>query len=87
LDGCELIHISFDIDSLDTSISQGTGTPVPNGLTKEEAIAVLTNLLKSNKICSIEFTEVNPLLDNKNITAENAIDILDKVVKQLTIDN
>ena len=28
LTDCELIYVSFDVDSLDSSISKGTGTPV-----------------------------------------------------------
>ena len=39
---CELIYISFDVDSLDSSISKGTGTPVPNGF----SISEIKNLLK-----------------------------------------
>ena len=37
LDHCDMIYVSFDVDSLDSRISTGTGTPVPNGLTVEEA--------------------------------------------------
>src|SRR5215204_5714305 len=37
LDHCDLIYISFDVDSIDSRYSTGTGTPVPNGLTVEEA--------------------------------------------------
>src|SRR6476660_3538306 len=32
LSDCTDIYVSFDVDSLDTSISKGTGTPVHNGL-------------------------------------------------------
>ena len=34
---CTDIYISFDVDSLDSSISKGTGTPVGNGLREREA--------------------------------------------------
>ena len=32
LSDCQDIYISFDVDSLDSSITKGTGTPVHNGL-------------------------------------------------------
>src|SRR5690606_35612126 len=38
LQNCDQIYISFDVDSMDPSISRGTGTPVSEGLTVEEAI-------------------------------------------------
>jgi arginase len=31
LDHCDLIYVSFDVDSIDSRFSTGTGTPVPNG--------------------------------------------------------
>ena len=34
LDHCDYIYVSFDVDSMDSRISAGTGTPVPNGLTE-----------------------------------------------------
>jgi len=37
LDHCDLIYVSFDVDSMDSRISSGTGTPVPNGITEKEA--------------------------------------------------
>jgi arginase len=37
LSSCDDIYVSFDVDSLDSSISRGTGTPVSNGLKEREA--------------------------------------------------
>ena len=36
LSDCTDIYVSFDVDSLDSSISRGTGTPVSNGLRERE---------------------------------------------------
>ncbi len=63
LKSCDLIYVSFDVDSLDPEISIGTGTPVPNGLSIAEASFLLSSLLKNEKIIGLEFTEINPLLD------------------------
>lgn len=81
LDHCDLLYISFDVDSMDCNlISHGTGTPVPNGLDEQEATTLLTELAKSEKLCCFEVTEINPTLDEKtNTMAETAFRVLDKV--------
>jgi len=83
LKDCEQIYISFDVDSLDSSISLGTGTPVPNGLTVEEAIKLNTELIKDKRVCCWEIVEVNPTLDTENLMAENAFDVLEATTKSL----
>ncbi len=81
LDHCDLIYVSFDVDSMDSRISIGTGTPVPNGLTVEEAKILNTELAKSPKLCVWEVAEVNPTLDTQNSMAENAFDILEATAR------
>ncbi|MEX0883941.1 MAG: arginase [Cyclobacteriaceae bacterium] len=83
LKNCEQIYISFDVDSLDSSISKGTGTPVPNGLTVEEAILLNTTLIKDKRVCAWEIVEVNPTLDSENLMAENAFDVLEATTNSL----
>ncbi|MCA0427602.1 MAG: arginase [Bacteroidetes bacterium] len=75
LSDCDHILVSFDVDSLDPEISIGTGTPVPNGLTLQEASELLNGLLKSPKTVALEITEVNPLLDRTNPMEEIAADL------------
>ena len=77
LSACDVIYISFDVDSLDSSISMGTGTPVPNGLTVEEAKKINSTLVKDAKVCAWEIVEVNPTLDSENRMAEVAFEILE----------
>ncbi len=80
LENCDLIYISFDVDSMDCNyVSHGTGTPVPVGFSEYEATKLLLNLLKNEKVCCFEVTEVNPTLDEKcNVMAETAFRILEK---------
>lgn len=66
LNQCDYIFVSFDVDSLDPSISSGTGTPVPNGLYYDEARLLLYNFLSAEKTVAFEITEVNPILDRIN---------------------
>lgn len=84
LNHCNLIYISFDVDSMDSSISKGTGTPVRNGITEKEAGSLCVRLVQNEKVCCFEICEVNPTLDKENLMAENTFEILQKVVSQIT---
>lgn len=79
LSACDYIYISFDIDSLDKSLVPGTGTPVDSGLSELETKKLLQLLLKDERLCCFELTEVNPLLDVENKTAKMALEILDSL--------
>lgn len=83
LNHCDDIYVSFDVDSLDSSISRGTGTPVSNGLREREAEDLLAALAQNRKICCLEITEVNPTLDKENLMAEIAFNILQRTVNLL----
>jgi len=83
LDHCDMIYVSFDVDSIDSRVSTGTGTPVPNGLTVEEAKILNVELAKDPKVCAWEIVEVNPTLDTENRMAESAFEILDATVKSI----
>ncbi len=84
LDQCDLIYVSFDVDSMDSAISKGTGTPAPNGITEKEAGNLIYYLLRSRKVCCLEMVEINPTLDKENLMAENAFEILLKASNQIT---
>jgi arginase len=86
LDSCDMIYVSFDVDSLDPSISRGTGTPVPNGITGKEAGNLVARLMSNEKICGFDIVEVNPTLDRENKMAENAFDILLRATNSLIND-
>ncbi len=86
LDHCDLIYVSFDVDSMDASISKGTGTPVANGLTEREAGNLIARLMTSEKVCCFEMVEVNPTLDKENLMAENAFEILVRATNALLND-
>lgn len=77
LAGCQRIHVSFDVDSLDPSISMGTGTPVPNGLWVEEAATLLQGLCRDPRTATLDVVEINPALDDKNAMAEAALSIME----------
>lgn len=82
---CDSIYVSFDVDSMDPELtSRGTGTPVPNGITPEEAKELLVLLVRNPKTVCIEIVEVNPCLDNKgNVMAETAFNLLQAMTEAL----
>jgi arginase len=86
LDHCDIIYVSFDVDSMDSRISSGTGTPVPNGITEKEAGNLIYYIMRSKKIVCFEMVEINPTLDKENLMAENAFEILQKATNQLNND-
>jgi len=80
---CTDIYVSFDVDSLDASITKGTGTPVGNGLREREAEDLISKFMQNRKICCFEISEVNPTLDKENLMAEIAFNILQRSVNVL----
>lgn len=60
------IYVSFDVDSLDPKISEGTGTPVENGLNLDQAQELLHAIWNEPKVKTLEFTEINPTLESNN---------------------
>jgi len=86
LSDCTDIYISFDVDSLDSSISKGTGTPVGNGLKEREVEDLISKFMQNRKICCFEITEVNPTLDKENLMAEIAFNILQRSVNVLMMN-
>ena len=85
LSQCDKIYITFDVDSLDPSISRGTGTPVKGGLNEREAADIILEFVQNEKVCCLEFTEINPTLDSENVMAETVFEILQKVARQVEI--
>lgn len=85
LSHCDIVYISFDVDSMDPDLtSHGTGTPVKNGITPEEATAILVHFAKNDKTICMEIVEVNPCLDEKvNKMAEVTVDLVESIVTAL----
>lgn len=74
--GYDAIYVSFDVDSLDPSVSRGTGTPVPDGITVSDAKKLLKAFTHMSNFKALEVTEVNPLLDSENKMANTVVKIL-----------
>ncbi|WP_428104168.1 arginase [Candidatus Palauibacter sp.] len=69
-------HLSFDLDALDPRIAPGVGTPVRGGLTYREGHLVCEKAAHSGKLLSLDLVELNPVLDDRNQTAELGVGIV-----------
>lgn len=64
------VYVSFDIDGLEPQFCPGTGTPVPGGLSYNEAVYLLRSLFKAGKqIVGFDLCEVGPTDFDGNIGA------------------
>lgn len=70
------LHFSLDVDALDSAETPGTGTRVMGGLSYRESHFALELLNESKLVTSMDLVEVNPLIDNLNHTAEQAVALL-----------
>ena len=67
--------LSLDLDGLDPVDAPGVGTPVIGGISYRESHLAMEMLEESHFITSAEFVEVNPILDDRNKTAEIAVEL------------
>ena len=72
----DCLHFSLDVDALDPAETPGTGTRVMGGLSYRESHFALELLNESKLVTSMDIVEVNPLIDNSNHTAEQAVALL-----------
>ncbi|WP_255404739.1 arginase [Thermoactinomyces sp. DSM 45892] len=78
--GTDGVHLSLDLDGLDPSDCPGVGTPVPGGITYRESHLAMEMLADSNVLTSAEFVEVNPILDQSNLTAKVAVALISSML-------
>ena len=68
--------VTFDIDMIDPRFAPGSGTLVRGGTTYREAHLALEMIAERGGMVSFEIVEVNPLLDQSNITVELACELI-----------
>lgn len=78
--GTDGVHLSLDLDGLDPSDCPGVGTPVPGGITYRESHLAMEMLADSGILTSAEFVEVNPILDQSNLTAKVAVALISSML-------
>lgn len=68
----DLVYVTFCMDVFDVSFAPGVSAPSVMGLEPKVARALTREIIKTKKLCCVDFAEVNPLLDQDNITAKLA---------------
>jgi arginase len=69
-------HVSFDVDGCDPSVIPGSGTLVPGGVRYREAHLLLEYCADSRQMTSMEVVELNPFMDQGNISAERTLRLI-----------
>lgn len=75
-DGTCGFHLSLDLDALDPRVAPGVGTPVRGGLTYREGHLVCEKASRSGGLLSLELVELNPVLDDRNQTAQLGVGLV-----------
>ncbi len=69
-------HVSLDMDWIDPEDAPGVGTPVRGGATYREAHLAMEIIADHGKMLSMEIVEVNPVIDERNRTADLAVELV-----------
>ncbi len=69
-------HVSFDVDGCDPGVMPGSGTLVPGGVSYREAHLLLEECANDGRMVSMEVVELNPFLDERNVSAERAVALI-----------
>jgi arginase len=68
-------HVSLDMDWIDPEDAPGVGTPVWGGATYREAHLAMEVISDHGRLLSFEIVEVNPVIDERNQTADLAVEL------------
>lgn len=68
--------VTFDVDIIDPTFAPGSGTLVRGGITYREAHLALEVIAETDKMRAFEIVEVNPMIDQSNITVELAGELI-----------
>ena len=70
------IHVTMDMDFIDPFYAPGVGTPERGGATYRESHFAMEKIADSGKVLSVELTELNPLYDTANQTAQLGVEMI-----------
>jgi arginase len=79
------LHVSFDVDFLDPDIAPGVGTTVRGGPSYREAQLCMEMIADTGRMGSLDVFELNPALDERNRTAEVAVDLIESLFGKSTL--
>jgi arginase len=71
----ERLHVSLDMDAIDPQIGPGVGTPCHGGLTYRESQLLMEIIADSGRCAALDIVEINPIFDQRNQTAQLAVEL------------
>src|SRR5438093_3509934 len=69
------VYVTVDIDAIDPAFAPGTGTPVPGGLTAQEALALVRSEEHTSELQSLTNLVCRLLLEKKKKNIKKTIQI------------
>lgn len=78
------IYVSYSMDILDPEIACGVSVPEVDGITEEDAMMILKEVLnRIDKISGFDIVELNPLRDMNRKTEQIALNILATTIQRI----
>ncbi len=84
--GTDGVHISYDLDVIDPKVAPGVSVPAINGINLDEAYKIadlICEEISKNIVKSFDLVELNPLLDKDKVTEKIAVEIMERVFKNI----
>ena len=77
------LHISFDLDGIDPAEITAVGTPVAGGLSREMGKTLVSEMIDTASVTSIDIVEYNPIYEKGAETSEYMDELLQLIEKKI----
>ena len=77
------LHISFDLDGIDPAEITAVGTPVAGGLSREMGKTLVSEMIDTASVTSIDIVEYNPIYEKEAETSEYVDELLQLIEKKI----
>lgn len=78
----DYLYITIDMDGFSSAYAPGVSAPSPLGFTPYFIFKILRFLFGTNKVISCDIAELNPIVDQDNLTANLAAKLVDFMVTE-----
>lgn len=82
LDDVDLVYLSMDLDGFSSAYAPGVSAPSPMGFSPHVIMELLSVIISSGKLLSLDIAELNPHYDRDHITAQLASHMIEHVLTQ-----
>jgi arginase len=85
VDGDTHLHVSLDVDFLDSELAPGVATAIPGGPSYREAQLCMEMVADTGRLGSLDIVELNPAFDHRNRTGRLAVDLVGSLFGKSTL--